>query len=186
MNRGTANERRRRRVVRLLHLGMPERVLITRPTHVQWEVRCLALPTDRVVYGITIHYPSSSDEESRSKHLSGVACATSQRSRLRNISAESLMQHHNGVAHATSQRSHGNISSQQLKGKRDARLEMVRGAHGAAPGQRYEYHLNAQVRRPGRRRNQTRRRKYPPTSTRQSVYKTLESQEATSLDMYRG
>ena len=109
---------RRRRVVRLDRIGMPERVLITRPTYVQGEVRCLALPTDRVVYGITIHYPRWPNKESRTKHLSG-------------------------VARATSQRSHGNIILRQPKGKRDVRFEMVQVAHGAAPVQRYEYYQNA-------------------------------------------
>ena len=59
------------------------------------------------------------------------------------------MQHHNGVAHATSQRSHGNISSQQLKGKRDARLEMVRDAHGSAPGRRRKEWRDLTVCQPG-------------------------------------
>ena len=122
---------RRRRVVRLVHLGMPERVLITRPTHVQGEVRCLALPTDRVVYGITIHYPSSADEESRTKHHSRVACTTSQRSRLCNIPAESPMQHLDGVAHATSQRSRPrNISTES----RQHQLTATQGKAGRPNG----------------------------------------------------
>ena len=59
---------------------------------------------------------------------------------------ESRTKHLSGVARATSQRSHGNIILRQPKGKRDARFEMVQVAHGAAPGQRYEYYLNDQNR----------------------------------------
>ena len=104
-----------------MRLGMPGRVLITRPT----------FPGGGQVPGTSNRprglrhndpLPEMANKESRTKHLSG-------------------------VARATSQRSHGNIILRQPKGKRDARFEMVQVAHGAAPGQRYEYYLNAQNRR---------------------------------------
>ena len=79
-----------------MRLGMPGRVLITRPT----------FPGGGQVPGTSNRprglrhndlLPEMANKESRTKHLSGVARATSQRSRLFNITTESPTEHLNGV-----------------------------------------------------------------------------------------
>ena len=101
-----------------MRLGMPGRVLITRPT----------FPGGGQVPGTSDRprglrhndpLPKFAAKESRTHHLSGVTDAPSHRSHVRTIILR------------------------QPKGKWDARSEMVQDAHGAAPGQRYEYYLNA-------------------------------------------